>query len=413
MLEDNLRELFAAQVEQPPAMQDPADEAIRRARRIRRRRAACSSAAAALVLVLAVGGLMSLRQWLYPVRGDEPVGRDIAQPEVEPSPKPSLGRLSQRARSGPEVNLQLVGLDLRVGHQLWTTEGKRLSLTGVGLVKRVYRVPVGWVYGGAEHVRLLRADGTSVLLHSAGERWLVSPDGQRMAYVEASELHVATIVTGGLNVDASVVVPDGTTPVAFAGDHLVVSAGAGGPFDSVDPSIPYRPTWNTGVVAIYGAAGETVTGLVRDTRRKAVCLAAMRPAGTGLTVTRTGACKAAAPAGAAEKTTAAPKLFAETSVAVQAESWLAPDGGYLAELDRKQILLVNLDRTLSGDRVTVTCPVATIVPPAWVDGTTVVAANARAVVRCRTDGTSQVLPLPGGLSSDWNFVPKLTAAKPN
>ena len=62
-------------------------------------------------------------------------------------------------------------------------------------------------------------------------------------------------------------------------------------------------------------------------------------------------------------------------------------------------------------RVGVACPVATIVAPAWVDGTTVVGADERDLVRCRTDGTSQVLPLPEGLPRDWNFVPKLTEAK--
>ena len=411
MLEDSLRALFAAQVEQPPAMRDPADAAIRRARGIRRRRTAYSTAAAALVLVMAVGGLMSLRQSLSPVTTHEPVGRDIAQPEVEPTSKPTAGRLAQRIRSGTEANLQLIGLDLRVGHQLWTTEGERLSLTGVGLVKRVLRVPVGWVYGGAEHVRLLRGDGTSVVLHSAGERWLVSPDGQRMAYVDGRDLHVATIVTAGLSGDTSTVVPAGTVPVAFAGDQLVISAGAGGPFDSVNPAGPYRATWNSGVLAIYGAVGDIVTGLVRDSQRKTVCIAAMRPVRTGLTVTRTGGCETPR-TGPAPKSTADAKLFAETSSAAAATSWLAPDGAYLAELDRRQIVLINLDRTFGGDQVSVTCPVATTAPPAWVDGTTMVATNGHDVIRCRTDGTSQVLPLPDGVSSDWGFVPRQMLAKP-
>jgi len=271
---------------------------------------------------------------------------------------------------------------------------------------------VGWVYGGAEHVRLLRGDGTTVLLHSAGERWLVSPDGQRLAYVDGRELHVATLVTAGLSLDTSVAVPDGTTPVAFAGDQLVIAAGAAGPFDSVDPAGPYHATWNSGVVAVYGAAGGVVSGLVRDTQRKTVCLAAMRPDSTGLTVTRTGGCVATGSVPQAKSGPATMSLPQAASGIATPTGWLAPGGAYLAEPDREQILLVNLDRTFGGDRVAVTCPVATIVPPAWVDGTTVVAADERDVIRCRTDGTSQVLPLPDGLPRDWNFVPKLTEVKP-
>jgi len=215
-----------------------------------------------------------------------------------------------------------------------------------------------------------------------------------------------------LSGDTSTVVPDGTIPVAFAGDQLVISAGAGGPFDSVNPAGPYRATWNSGVLAIYGSAGDMVTGLVRDSPRKAVCLAALRPVRTGLTVTRTGGCEAAR-TGAAPKSTGDAKLFAETSsVAVGTTGWLAPDGAYLAELDRRQIVLIDLDRTFGGDRVSVTCPVATVAPPAWVDGTTMVATNGHDVIRCRTDGTSQMLPLPDGVSSDWGFVPRLVLAKP-
>jgi hypothetical protein len=384
-LEDALRQTLAAQVEPQPAMGDPATAAIRRARGIQRWRVMSAGVAVALVLSLVLGGAMSLRDQVVPTAGDEPAGPPVTMPGQEPVSVESEPMLAQRAMAQSEAQLRLIGLDLRVGHQLWTLDGKRLQLTGVGLVTRVYRVAVGWVYGGAEHVRLLRPDGNSVLLHSGGDGWLVSPDGSRLAVVKDGRLEVSAIADNGLKPGAAIPVPAGASPVAFAGDHVVIQIGAAGPYDTLVPPAAYRATANKAVVAVYGSAAGTLFGMVR--RDKTLCLAALKAADTGLIVAETGGCTAAA-------------------VDV-ARSRLAPDGRHLAEPARERVLLLNLTQTLGGDRVAVVCPVATVVAPAWVDGTTVVAAGRRAMVRCRTDGTSQELPMPEGLTSDWDFVPAL------
>jgi hypothetical protein len=391
-LEDALRETFQAQAQARPAIDDLANAAIRRGRAVQRWRMASAGLAMAVVLTLVLGGAVSLHGRVLPTAGDEPVGPPAAMPEPEfvaPEAEPVL---AQRAMAQSKARLRLIGLDLRVGHQLWTVDGRRLSLSGVGLVTRVYRVPVGWVYGGDERVRLLRTDGSSVALHSGDDRWLVSPDGSRLAAVNEGRLMVSAVAPSGLGKGLTMPIPDGASPVAFAGDTVVIRNGSAGAYDTLVPSAAYQATWNDAVVAVYGSSDGMVFGLVRDGRRKTHCLAALKRASSGLVVAETGGCAAAGPD--------------------VTRSRLAPDGRHLAQPVRDRIVLIDVPRALGkGRTVTVVCPVATAVPPAWVDGTTLVASDKRSMVRCNTDGTSQELPLPEGLPSDWDFVPTLTAAK--
>jgi hypothetical protein len=76
------------------------------------------------------------------------------------------------------------------------------------------------------------------------------------------------------------------------------------------------------------------------------------------------------------------------------------------------VRLIDLAQAVNGRLVTVECPVRTSVPPAWADDQTLLTADDRGVVRCRTDGSQQVVPLPAGVTTRWHFVPKLTATGP-
>ena len=385
MLEDSLRDMFAGRVQSPPSINDPASVAIRRGRAARRRRTATSSVAAALALLVTVGGVVSLRDLSAPHSGgaEGPAIAFNAEPDQSPSKPP--------AAPVPAVDTG-VGLDLWAGDRLWTTDGRTLPLTGVGTVTRIYRVPTGWVYGGATGVRFLRTDGSSISLSGEDDRWALSPGGEQFAFVVDTVLYVARVSATGLAVRTRVDVPPGISPVAFL-DRLVVITAESGGFDILDPDRAYQPNWNADVETVYGRHGTALAGLVRsDASDQRPCLADLRATAAGLVVDRIGTC--------------ALDLTRGTT-----GDRITPDGGWLAEPRAMDVRLVNLARAVEGQHEIVTCPVRTTVPPAWADDQTLLAADDRGVVRCRADGSERVVPLPAGVTAQWQFVPKLTATE--
>lgn len=383
MLEDSLREMFAARVESAPSTQRAADRAVRRGRAIRRRRAAASSLAAALALTVTVGTTSMLGGWWRLGEGGQP--SVVTGFNADPARTATAGPERTPPTPGPEND---IGLDLRVGDQLWTSDGRQLRLTGVGQVARAYRVPSGWVYGGATSVRLLRHDGTSVSLSGDDDRWVLSPDGDQIAFIAGTVLYVADLRPTGLAVRGSLDVPPTAAPVAFVGDRVAVSVAALG-FDVLDPVQRYTPAWNPQVVDVYGSHGETVAGLVRSTDQKKSCVAELTRTDTGLQPARTGGCDLA-PSGSGPP------------------ARLAPGGDLLAVPGTSTVDVVDLGRALRGQNAVAHCPVRTVVTPAWADARTLVAADDRGVVRCRTDGAEQVVKPPEGIGTGWDLVPRLT-----
>ncbi|MGW4466848.1 hypothetical protein [Micromonospora sp. NPDC004704] len=385
MLEDSLRGMFADRTQSLPSINDPAAVAIRRGRAARRRRTAASSVAAALAMLVTVGGIVSLRDLSGGNGGREnPVIAFNGQPDAEPTGPPVEPR--------PTTDTG-IGLDLWAGDRLWTTDGRSLPLAGVGTVTRIYRVPTGWVYGGAGGIRFLRTDGSSISLSGNRDRWVLSPGGDQLAFVIETALYVARVSDTGLAVRTRVDVPTGTSPVGFLDRSVVVTSDSGG-FDVLDPARPHQPNWNTDVTAIYGPHGGVLRGLVSGTGEQRPCLAELRPTGNGLAVERTGTC-----ALDLERGTTGDRI--------------TPDGAWLAESRADDVRLVDLGGAVAGRTETVACPVRTTVPPAWADDRTLLTADDRGVVLCRADGTQRVVPLPAGVSAQWQFVPKLTAAQPS
>ncbi|MEV0733556.1 hypothetical protein [Polymorphospora sp. NPDC050346] len=410
-IEKDLRDMFADRATSGPygglPAADAADRAIRHGAAVRRRRRAGASVGAALVLVLVAAGVAPARSWWQPADppahrlglestpAPAPTGHVVptGAPAAPPPPSPAAvvpGADAAVLMHTPDRETT-IGIDLRVGDQLWTTDGRRLPLSGVGEVLRAYRVPVGWVYGGATNVRLLRPDGDSVPLRGGGDGWTVSSDGARFAYVSDGALGVADLTADGLSVRSTTDVPPGTVPVAFLDRRVVVAGRVGHSrgYDLLDPTGPYRPSWNLDVTAIYGTAGGAVAALIR-TGDRGLCLAALDGRAHRLRVDRSGAC----------------------TLGLRAEftpGRLAPGGGWLVAPAADGLTLVDIDAALTGDYATVGCPVRSTVPAVWADDMTVVAGDDRGVVQCRTDGTQQVVSLPPDAGADWQPVPRMTA----
>jgi hypothetical protein len=396
-LEDQLREVFAAQAELSRSVDDPAGRAIRRARTVRRRRTAGSGLALAIVAVLGLSGAVWLQARLTPVTGsgvaDGPLmlPRDeTTSPEAPAPPAPSApeGGTTAAPPAG-DGTVHDIGLDLQVGRQVWTVTGERHALTGVAEVTRIYRVPLGWVYGDAQQQRLLRLDGRSIALGNFGTRWLVSPDGARLAAVRDRRLFIYQIGVRGLTKELAVAVPADGRPVAFVGKQVLVSSGKR--YAAFPPVGSDGPVWTLGIISVYGATSDGVAGLVADPDRDEVCLAAMEPARDGLVVISTGSCRHDAPT-------------------TEAKPLLAPGGGWLAEPDGDETRLVDFPSAHDDGQRRVACPVPTEVPPVWADGTTLVVTDGRHAVRCRIDGYTEYIDLPAGLAADWSFVPRLVPA---
>jgi hypothetical protein len=284
-------------------------------------------------------------------------------------------------------------LDLRSGNQLFVSDGRRIALTDVGEVTRIYRIPAGWVYGGADEVRLMRPDGTSTSLVRTPERWIVSADGSRLAVVTGAALHIGRIDLSGLVVQASAPVAAGTVPVVFAGNRVVITAPASsGGFDLLDPARPADPAWNRDILAVYGQHGSGLAGLVRSAGSPAPCLALLK-AVPGLPVGRLGLCAEELPP--------------------TGEGWLSPNGAWLAGTGAAGVTVLDVARAVAGNGDVVRCEVHPAVPPVWA-GSVIATGDGRGeIVRCRSNGRRDNVALPAGIGPDWRLVPRLEPSVPS
>lgn len=385
MLEDELREMFARRAEPVPAVEDPAGRAIRRGRSVRQQRAAAASVSAAAALVLTVAGIVSLGG--FETGEDRRRATPVAPFDVTAAPVEPNGPTSPPVVASVHPRGNEIDLDLRSGNQLWTADGRRLALTGVGEVTRIYRVPGGWVYGGAAEVRLMRPDGTSTTLIRTGDRWVVSPDGARIAVVIGNALHVGRIDDSGMVVHASAAVPAGTEPVVFAGNGLVVAGASSSGYDLLDPAQPTALAWNRDVLAVFGRHGSGLAALVHRAGSDAPCLAVLKAA-RALPVFRTGTCGGDVPD--------------------PTEARLSPNGSWLVTSDSTGVSIVDVARATSGHPATTRCEIRPSVAPAWA-GSTILTADERGLVRCHTNGRHEVVTPPAGVAPGWQLVPALQA----
>jgi len=266
MIEDELRAAFVARTRTLPAMADPADEAIRRAKAIRRRRGMAATAVAMLLVFTASGGV--LRYVL-----------DAGQPA--PNAIPAEGGLQDQT-----VNT----MDVRVGQELWTADGRHIALSEVGTVTWIHRVSAGWLYAGDSGVRLLSTNGSSIDLQIEGTDVAVSPDGTRVAWRMADpKVANVTIYAAKLTAEGAVTdrdyttAPQGVEPIGFAGPRVLLRQAIEAKryrFDFWPIGHLYTPTWVDKISTLYGGYKSAVIGRVPGPGED--CLAMFDPAPDGL-----------------------------------------------------------------------------------------------------------------------------------
>jgi hypothetical protein len=405
-LEDELRATFAARTAELPALRDVADRAIHRAARTRRRHAVLIGFA--VVVTVALVGIGAMQVPLHIVQA--PVMAD--------------------ASASMQVSTMLgIRLDLRVGNELWTADGRRLSLSGVGTVTFVYRVPAGWVYGGSAGIlRMVLSDGAPTDLHTTVDTAVVSTDGERIAWSTGTPggemLTVGQLTGTGVDTVAQTKVAAAAQPVAIVGTSVVVGqepvAGKPAGYDVWSPPDVFVPTWPLKLASVYGDAGDgSVIGLA-DAGDQATDTSVLDARQRAKIPATDGEDPGAAPVGTPPESCLIRYTLAEFAVhdkKTESDCGLAltpgtargstsPDGQWLVTTAAKGLMFVNLTGS-SPQPSTRVCPTDGRAAPAWEDSSAVLVATDDGLVRCGLDGSRRVIPVAGLPARNWDVVPAL------
>jgi hypothetical protein len=250
LIEDSLRDTFASRVAAPPAIEDAAGAAIRRASGIRQRRITVATAAGVVSVVLVAAGVLT-----YQGGGRSP--DRVAAPATT---SPTAG---QSASAPPLVGVPLP-MDVLNRDRIQVANGQVLPLSDVGTPIQAWRVTGGWLVQTYEPaaklsgVWLINETGARSLIAS-GERTMVSRGsgsrpGVQVAWKTAGRLSLATFSGGGL---INRVETDGIgvlSPQSFVGGGvLLAGTTTGGGTDIWDMWFPDR--------GAYKATNETYAPL--------------------------------------------------------------------------------------------------------------------------------------------------------
>jgi hypothetical protein len=203
---------------------------------------------------------------------------------------------SAASPAGPSPVLAKAGVPLIVhSRDLLLPDGRTIPLTPIeGGVLRAYQTRDGWLAVGlargtsASTLWLVKPDASVNRLVSGVDGGIaVAPDGRRFAWRAGNRLNTGHLnADGTLAADRSVPAPRDGSPVAYAGNAVVLGytdASGGRNFDVWLPDgAGYTPGWDKSrhVLAVYGPTpdGTAVLGVVRGSDGRDGCLARLDPA---------------------------------------------------------------------------------------------------------------------------------------
>lgn len=299
MLEDALRQTFAARAEEAPPLDGVADAAIRRARSTRRRHAVGTTLAGIAVLVV-VGALV------VRVMPGGLTESDLSSMAGPGAGAPGVVRSAGSGAPRPAV----VPLELVIGNEIHI-KGKQpltvdLEQRSGERVSRVFRAADGYLVitdsdpAGKQQLYRLDNGGQQTIMLYASQNITVSPTGDQIAWRDRTVMSVADRKGAVLGLKKSTQAPTSGGPIGFLGDQVLIGRTAGSPtdrdatgstgpdsrpgppapvaFDRWDPSgAGYRETWSSNVFRIFGEMpeGKRVVAQVLDPATGDRCLATL------------------------------------------------------------------------------------------------------------------------------------------
>ncbi|GIF97262.1 hypothetical protein [Catellatospora citrea] len=403
MLEDELREMFAARAQTLPAAADPAGRAIRTARRTTRRRRTATGTMTVFAFATVLGGAVAAQGLGAATTAATDPNRVTFQ-NLYGADQPVAARQTQL----PTMELPV---DLLVGQQLWTTDGQRVDLVHEGDVAMIAKVPDGWVYSDANTVRLLPNSASEPLRLSGQAEWAVSHDGSRVATNDQGTMAVTKVSGGdrGTTVASSPVKPETAAPVTFFGERVVVSSEKGFDYWSAAAPSQYTETWNADLLAMFGSLGADVAiGIVRG-EGDLLCLVDVTAVSKGL--------KIGARLGCGDLVgRALVKLHAALSPSGRLLAVATPSGLQMIDLDKSRINAAagkeKKQTQVEALVLQADCPIAAVEAVVWADERTVLAqTDADGIFACRNDGTKLQVTLPPDVQPGWTMIPSYGAGK--
>jgi hypothetical protein len=272
MIEDALRETFAAKAGEAPAA-GSGDQAQRftqfamaRARQIRHRRMVGTALAG--VLIIAMVGLMTIQL----VTGSRPAGRSMADAKTTPSGgSPAVLPVPSKAER-PETDTSAMPAEVASGGEIYTENKSRvqLKLPDDAQASSVYKASDGYLVvaalrDDAEQLLLLDKGGNKKVLIPSAVRIVISPSGSQVAWLAGGLISVAARRSDrpALDQARSIAAPALAVPVAFLGVDVVLArtkpdgTGTDG-FDLWYPARTgdYAPAWDSTVLRIFGSRSD-------------------------------------------------------------------------------------------------------------------------------------------------------------
>ncbi|WP_433613320.1 hypothetical protein ACQP2P_03830 [Dactylosporangium sp. CA-139114] len=257
MLEDELRDTFAAKAGSPPpgslaSLDGFADAAIRGAARVRRRRRAAVTGLTGIVaFAVASAAILHTLTAGAPGGSPQPPG-PLAQ--ESPTQRPSTAG-TPTAPVTPSEMREVTA----IGPSAEAATRVRLQLPARGTVTAAYQAKDGYLVvntqpDGDKQLVLQDDDERQQVLVDDATNIVVAKDGRTVAWASKGTMNVGTrsdqnakTITQG----PTAPVPPNTEPVTFVGTNLVVSNDDKG-FDVWHTERSYSPTWDSTVVRVFG-----------------------------------------------------------------------------------------------------------------------------------------------------------------
>ncbi|WP_432985304.1 hypothetical protein [Dactylosporangium sp. CA-233914] len=263
MLEDELRETFAAKAGDPPpgslsSLDGVADVAIRGAARVRRRRRAAVTGLSGFVAFAAASVAV-----VHTLTTGTPTGSPQSPGPVaqgSPEQRPSVVGTSTAPVAPPEMHEVTA-----IGPSAQAATKVRLQLPAKSTVTAAYQAKDGYLVvntqpDGDKQLVLQDDNEQQQVLVDDATNITVAKDGSTVAWASQGQMNVGTRsnqdnkkIAKGLSTD----VPPNTEPVTFVGTNLVMSNDDKG-FDVWHTERKYSQTWDKTVVRVFGGTPDNL-----------------------------------------------------------------------------------------------------------------------------------------------------------